>query len=177
MKLPGHHLQQKIRSRRDRDANRIIRILSLLEDSLLVLILSAMIMLAVSQIFLRNLWDSGFTWGDPMLRVMVLWVTMLGALVATWEGNHISIDVISRYLPATLQLNLNRFTDLFAALVCGLLSWHSGRFVYLEWQDGVMLLPSVPAWLCELIMPLGFGLMSLRFLLCAISGRPPEGQQ
>ncbi len=51
------------------------------EDALLVLILTAMIFLATIQIFLRNFLDMGFIWGDEMLRMLVLWLAVAGALV------------------------------------------------------------------------------------------------
>ncbi len=146
-----------------------------LEDGLLVFTLSLMILLASSQILLRNLWDSGITWGDPTLRVLVLWVTLLGAMAATREGNHIRIDLLSHYLPESLRAWSRRITDLFAALVTGLLAWHSGRFVRFEWEDGGILFGQVPAWVCEAIMPLGFAIMALRFLTGSLTGRrgPP----
>ena len=43
------------------------------EDALLVLLLSTMILLAGTQIVLRNMLDTGVVWIDPLLRVMVLW--------------------------------------------------------------------------------------------------------
>ncbi|MCW8949588.1 MAG: TRAP transporter small permease, partial [Sedimenticola sp.] len=49
------------------------------EDLLLSLLLTSMILLATSQILLRNFWDYSLTWGDPSLRLMVLWITLLGA--------------------------------------------------------------------------------------------------
>jgi TRAP-type C4-dicarboxylate transport system permease small subunit len=139
-----------------------------LEDSLLMLLLTGMILLATTQILLRNLLDTGLAWADPSLRIAVLWVALLGALAATRDDNHIRIDLLTRFLPEQAKRYSLMVTDLFSTLVCGLLAWHGGRFVYFEWQDGNTLFSSVPAWLCELIIPLGFGLMALRFLLAAL---------
>ena len=139
-----------------------------LEDGLLMLLLTGMILLATTQILLRNLWDTGLAWADPSLRIAVLWVALLGALAATRDDNHIRIDLLTRFLPDWAKRYSLMLTDLFSTLVCGLLAWHGARFVYFEWQDGSTLFSSVPAWLCELIIPLGFGLMALRFLLAAL---------
>lgn len=133
-----------------------------------MLLLTGMILLATTQILLRNLWDTGLAWADPSLRIAVLWVALLGALAATRDNNHIRIDLLTRFLPHGAKRYSLMVTDLFSALVCGLLAWHGGRFVYFEWQDGSTLFSSVPAWACELIIPLGFGLMALRFLLAAL---------
>ena len=139
-----------------------------------MLLLSAMILLATTQIALRNLLETGISWADPTLRILVLWLSLLGAMAATRDNNHIQIDLLSRFLPARARHWVQRLTDLFAAIVCALLSWHSGRFVLMEWEDGTLLFASVPAWACELILPIGFGIMALRFLLASLAGRPIE---
>ena len=156
--------------------NRIRRTLMRVEDGILVLLLGTMILLAALQIVLRNLWDSGIPWGDPLLRTLVLWVAMVGVMVATRHREHIKIDLLSRYLPAWLEETVRRATDLFAALACGLFSWQCGRFVLFEWQDGNRFYGEVPAWLPEVILPLGFGVLAARFLIQALS-RPQSGAE
>ena len=149
---------------------RLQRLTLLVEDTLLVAILTTLVLLATSQILLRNIWGTGIAWSDPLLRVLVLWIALLGAMAATRDNNHIRIDILSRFLPQRLRQISRHTTDLFAAVVSGLLAWHSARFVYLEWEDGNILFAAVPAWVCELILPLGFGVMALRFLLASVTG-------
>jgi TRAP-type C4-dicarboxylate transport system permease small subunit len=144
---------------------RFKRLVGHVEDGLLVALLGSMILLATAQILLRNLWDTGLIWADPSLRIAVLWIALLGAMAATRDNNHIRIDLLTRFLPPRARRWALLITDLFSSLVCGLLAWHGGRFVYFEWQDGNSLFSSVPAWACELIIPLAFGIMALRFLL------------
>jgi TRAP-type C4-dicarboxylate transport system permease small subunit len=146
-----------------------------LEVALLALMLSAMILLAAWQILLRNLFDSGLFWADPALRMMVLWLALLGAIAATQEDRHIRIDLFSRFLSARGKAWTNLITDLFSSLVCGLIAWHGGRLVYFEWQDGTQLFGGLPAWLGESIIPLGFGIMALRFLSSAPLRLRPGG--
>lgn len=153
---------------------RLIAWLQRVEDLLLALLLTGMILLASAQILLRNLFDSGLVWADPVLRITVLWVAMFGAMVATRERNHIHIDLLSRYLPERGTRYSHLFTDLFSAVVCGLVAWHAARFVYFEWQDGVRLFASFPAWFAELVLPLGFAVMALRFLLRVASELSPR---
>jgi TRAP-type C4-dicarboxylate transport system permease small subunit len=50
---------------------------------LLVLLLLAMISLAFAQIVLRNGFDGGIIWADSLLRIMVLWIALIGAVVAS----------------------------------------------------------------------------------------------
>ena len=155
---------------------RIRRGVARLEDALLTLLLTGMILLASAQIISRNLFSFGFVWGEPLLRVLVLWLALLGAMAATRDGNHIRIDVLSRFLPPGANLLVRRITDLFSALVCALVAWHASRFVHAEWQDGLELFSGVSSWAVELIIPVGFGVMALRFLLHTVLG-PPQGEQ
>jgi TRAP-type C4-dicarboxylate transport system permease small subunit len=154
---------------------RLLTWLQGIEDALLVLVLGAMIALAGTQILLRNLWGTGFAWTDPLLRLLVLWVGLLGAMAATRAGRHIDIDVLSRLLPERLRRPCRRLTDLFTSLVCALLAYHAGRFVWADWSAGTLAFATVPAWAGELILPLGFAVMTARFLLAALlaGGQPP----
>ncbi|WP_260293277.1 TRAP transporter small permease [Sedimenticola hydrogenitrophicus] len=141
-----------------------------LEDLLLSLLLTTMILLATGQILLRNLWDYSLAWGDPSLRLMVLWLTLLGAMVATREHNHIRIDLLSRYLPERAGRRVRRLTDGFTVLVCALLAWHAARFVLFEYEVGSRFLDLLPLWPFQLIMPLGFAVIALRLLISSLSG-------
>ncbi|MFW2440248.1 MAG: TRAP transporter small permease [Arenicellales bacterium] len=142
---------------------RAVKILHNIEDSLLVIILLTMVTLAFSQIVMRNFFDSGTIWLDPLLRVLVLWVGLLGALVATRQDKQISVDVLTRILPEKLKIISNIITRSFAAIVSAIIAWHSFRFLIDEWHSGVTAFGSVPAWLTESIIPFGFAVIALRY--------------
>lgn len=138
------------------------------EDSLLLVILLGMILLAGAQIVLRNFFDFSLFWGDEMLRLMVLWLTVAGGLAASRMDKHISVEVLDRFLPANLQIPVKIIIDLFTATVCGLFSWHSARFVMSSYEYGDTLMRDVPAWMLQIILPVGFALIAWRHLLLAI---------
>ncbi len=140
------------------------RVVAHLEKGLLALILGAMIIIATAQIVMRNIWGTGIDWSDPLLRVMVLWIGLLGAIAATRDGNHIKIDLLSKLLPATARQFLVPLTNLISAIICAIICYHAARFVIMEYHDGTIAFATVPAWICEIIIPIGFGLMALRFL-------------
>jgi TRAP-type C4-dicarboxylate transport system permease small subunit len=148
--------------------NRLERMGTHAEDALLLVILISMILLAGTQIFLRNFFDTGLFWGDEMLRLMVLWLTVAGGLAASRMDKHISIAVLDRFLPRRVQNVTRIIIDLFTASVCALFAWHSARFVMSSYEFGDMLMRHVPAWTLQSIMPVGFTLMSYRHLVLAI---------
>jgi TRAP-type C4-dicarboxylate transport system permease small subunit len=151
------------------------------EDTVLMLILIGMILLAGAQIFLRNFFDYSLFWGDEVLRLMVLWLTVAGGLAASRMNKHISIEVLDRFLPARLHTITRVIIDLFTAGVCGLFAWHSARFVMGSYEFGDTLLKNTPAWMLQIILPVGFGLMAYRHLLLALKqpfqSRNPDPQQ
>lgn len=138
------------------------------EDALLLIILISMILLAGTQIFLRNFFDYSLFWGDEMLRLMVLWLTVAGGLAASRMDKHISIAVLDRFLPASVQLLTKIIMDLFTAFICALFTWHSARFVMGSYEFGDTLMKNTPAWMLQIILPIGFGLMAYRHLVLAI---------
>ena len=142
---------------------RSVRILHNIEDSLLVIILLTMVALAFSQIVMRNFFGTGVIWLDPLLRVLVLWTGLMGALVATRQNKQISVDVLTRILPGNLKVISDIITRSFAAIVSGIIAWHSILFLIDEWHSGVTAFSSVPAWLPESIIPFGFAVISLRY--------------
>lgn len=144
--------------------SRFRRCTAWLEDALLVVMLAAMILLGAAQILLRNVFDIGLVWGDPLLRALVLWVGLLGAVVASRTGNHITIDLLSRYLTPRWQAAARVVTDLFTVLVCAVVSYYSLSLVQMDREEGVMAFAGVPAWWVEAVIPAGFAIMALRYL-------------
>jgi TRAP-type C4-dicarboxylate transport system permease small subunit len=148
---------------------KVFRWLHLTEDALLVFSLLAMLVIALAQIVLRNGFDSGVLWAESFARVLVLWVAMLGAMVATRENNHISIDAASRYLPTRWQPYFAALTSLLAGLVCGIVAWYCLELVRFEYEDQTLAFAQVPNWACQIILPIGFAVMSGRFLILCVT--------
>lgn len=134
------------------------------EDLLLVVLLLVMIGLAGLLILLRNVFDSGLIWGDELLRILILWICLVGAVAASRDDNHINIDLLSRFLPPPVQLMMRMFTDIFTIVVCLVLSWYSWSFVRMEIEFGSQVLIDYPSWLAQIILPVGFGLIAYRYL-------------
>lgn len=152
---------------------RALRTLHRAEDLLLALALIVLVLLAAAQILLRTVFDTGLLWLDPLLRTLVLWVAMLGAMVAAREGRHIGLDLFGRVLPLR-PLRMVRFvTHLFAAAVCAILAWHALRMVLDEHEIGTMAFASVPGWLAQSILPVALAVIALRLLIGAVRPAPP----
>jgi TRAP-type C4-dicarboxylate transport system permease small subunit len=138
-------------------------IIDQLEQILLVTLLSSMILIAFLQIVLRNLFSTGLAWGDMLVRNLVLWVSFIGAALATKEGKHINIDVVSHWMPPLGKGLIEFLIHLFSFFICGLLTFAALKFIKNETQMGNVTFLGIPAWIPEIILPVIFGLMALRF--------------
>ncbi len=138
------------------------------EDALLALLLSAMILLAATQIVLRNLFDSGFVWIDPLLRVLVLWLGLIGATVATRNNKHIRIDLLTRLFEPNTHRLIQSFVGQVSAWTCLLVAWFGFGWIRLDYADGVTAFAGIPAWLLEVIIPLSFTLIGVRYFILSL---------
>ena len=149
--------------------DRLVAGLKFVEDGLLVVLLSSMILVAAYQVIARNFFDTGILWGDALVRVLVLWVTFVGATIASRNDEHIRIDLLTRFVGDRFQKMLERFRSLFTAFVAGLFAWYSLEFVILDYQDGIIAFAGVPAWIFEVVMPVGALLIGFRYLMRTFS--------
>ena len=143
--------------------------ISRLEQILIAALLTVMILLAFWQIVLRNFFATGIDWGDSLIRYLVVWVGFVGAAIATKEGKHISIDVLSRWISGKGNSAIQVISHLSSAVICGLLAWAGIKFIWYEAQMGGTAFFDLPIWVPELIIPITFGLMTLRYTLRLIN--------
>jgi len=149
---------------------RALRALSAVEDSLLVFILVAVIVMAAAQILLRNVLGVGVSDMDSLARLMVLWLGMFGAIVASRKKKHINVDVLSPRLPKKARSLVSIGMDIFTAGISLVIAIFSTSLFVIEWESGVTVFASVPSWLAVAILPVSFGLIFFHYLLHIIDG-------
>lgn len=140
----------------------------LLENIILVSLLSGMMLLAVGQIVLREVFDTGIIWADELVRLVVLWLAMMGAMAACREDRHIRIDALSHLFSDNVISLIRIVVDLFAAGVCAVIAWHAYRYLQLEIEFEDTVLVNTPAWIAHVVIPIGFAVFSYRFLVSVV---------
>jgi TRAP-type C4-dicarboxylate transport system permease small subunit len=143
--------------------NGLLKFVNTVEDVALSLLLLAMVVLAPLQIALRNFFDLGLPWADPLIRVLVLWVGLLGAVSAARGNRHITIDLLNRLLPPRPQAMVSVVTSAFTVIVCSLLAYHGYRFVADEFEYGTDAFAGLPAWIFQTVIPFAFGAIAVRY--------------
>jgi C4-dicarboxylate transporter DctQ subunit len=139
-----------------------------LETGMLVLMLTVMMVVAVGQIVMREVFGTGFGWADELVRLMVLWLALVGSIAACRENRHIRIDALSHVLPDAAVNIIRVLVDVFAAVVCGVVAVQAWRFLQIEIEYEDMVLVDTPAWAAHSIIPVAFALMSYRFALSSV---------
>jgi TRAP-type C4-dicarboxylate transport system permease small subunit len=143
-------------------------ILNKVESALLIFMLATMVIVAFGQVMLRNVFHTGISGADILLRHLVLWIGFLGAAIATSEERHINIDALRRFLSPRIRSAVDVLTDIFAAIICYFLMNAALTFVKNELLDNRMVYQNIPAWYVQVIIPIGFGLLVIHFILRAI---------
>jgi TRAP-type C4-dicarboxylate transport system permease small subunit len=160
------------------------KLLSKIEGIFLVLLLSLMVVLTFAQVCLRALYTHAhlewanvvmghLDWSESFVRLLVLWLTFLGASLITGEGRHIKIDLFAALIPSQWL----PYRELLLSVVCMGITAAMVKvcidYLRLEMEFGASLFFRVPTWIGQLILPIGFALILFRFLLIAIE----QGQQ
>ena len=158
----------------------IDRLLTAVVAAVLICSFSVMLGLAFLQVFLRDTFHTGIPWGDTAARQLVIWVGFFGAYLATRSDKHFRIDVLTRFLGLRIRPWFNALSDIFAALICFFLVIASRTFVTVGLDPGAALFLGIPQTAAAAIVPAGFGLITVQFLLrtiealaAAIRGVPP----
>lgn len=86
---------------------------------------SVIVVLTISQIFFRFVLDSPLVWSEELVRLLVVWMTFIGAAVICWDGGHLSVDVLFVRLPSGARRALRIFNCIVALLFLGALVWFS----------------------------------------------------
>ncbi len=148
--------------------NVIDGLIAKLENILIIILLSLMVIVSFLQVILRNLFETGILWADPFLRYVVLWIAFIGASLATREDRHINIDIFTRLLPPRFKKFSSAITNIFASIACFLLLMASIDFIKMEVDFPSVVFLGLENWMLELVIPIGFGLMGFRFLFRAV---------
>jgi TRAP-type C4-dicarboxylate transport system permease small subunit len=143
-------------------------VLNKIEGAVLIFLLLVMLFMAFGQVVLRNFFSGGLVWGDILLRHLVLWIGFLGAALATSGERHLNIDILTRYLPERLRGAVAALSNVFAAAVCFFLFRASLTFIGFEIVNKNTVFADIPSWFAQIIIPIGFGLLTFHFIVRAI---------
>ena len=154
----------------------IDKIIAKIEGLLIVFSLFFLISFSFLQIVLRSLyiyanlkWANNLLgqidWTESFTRLLVLWLTFVGASLLTRDQRHIQIDILPSILPKGLLRIRDLVISMAAVAILVIMIIASMDFIKTEMTFGSTLFLNIPSWIGEIIIPIGFILILLRFLM------------
>jgi len=134
----------------------------IIECSLIAMLL-IMVIFVILQVILRNFFNSGIPWADVATRHIVLWISFLGAMLATRIRHHISIDALMRIIPKHARNGVRIALDALACTVSCMLALAAYDFVISEMDMGGELFIGIPTWSTLVIIPFGFAMIAIEY--------------
>jgi TRAP-type C4-dicarboxylate transport system permease small subunit len=135
------------------------------------LLIFTLVALGATQIFLRNAFNSGLLWADPMMRHIVLWLGASGAALASARVRHISVDALTRVLPDAMRPARRVIVYGATAIAAYLLVISTMRLVIDERAFGEVAFLGIHTWMLQAILPAAFALITYRTFLAILLGR------
>ena len=113
----------------------------------------------------RYLFDAPILWAEEILDYLMVWSVFIAAVLVTWQGRHIKMDLLSVMLPAAAGKIANWLGAALFAAVCLFMVGQSWTVTSLAWQmDQRSVAADIPMWLAHAGVLLGFAGMLLVLL-------------
>ncbi|HEX5094233.1 MAG TPA: TRAP transporter small permease [Burkholderiales bacterium] len=135
-----------------------------LEEGLMALLLTVMTLITFMQVIARYVFNYSFVWALELNTFLFAWLIFLGASYGVRVGSHIGVEMLVR----ALKPGPARAVAILATVLCMVYAGivFVGGWVYVSkmYTIGIMAqdIP-VPQWVPRLVLPIGFGLLFLRF--------------
>lgn len=120
--------------------------------------------LTIAQVVFRFVLDSPLIWSEELVRLLLVWVTFIGAAVVAWDGTHLNVNIVFVRLPSGLKAAARWFNLLVALSFLAILVWFSVRLVRIENMADMGALGIPYGWV-RLPATVGGGLMIVLVLL------------
>lgn len=109
-------------------------------------------------------------WIDILLRHLVLVCGFLGAMLAAKRRKHITIDALSKVMPAKVLPVTESCTSALAAMICIILAISGWNLVEIGLEFPKELMSWADEWMFQLVFPIGFLMLAFHFGVRAFEG-------
>jgi C4-dicarboxylate transporter DctQ subunit len=152
---------------------RIERALGAIDRVVRVIVVTALLSMT-AVLFLNSIGRSAlnvsFVGGPALGRLLVIWLTFLGAYLAVRSGKHIRVDVLQRLLSGAAMARLTVLAACAGALTTAYVAWLGAAFTWTRFAAGqVDPMLEIPSALFYLPVPIGASLMALAFAQAALN--------
>ncbi len=142
------------------------RILSQAENISIGIALLASTLMITINVIMRFIFKNAFSWSDEMVRYLIIYVTFVGCAGCVRRREHIAIDILSgtiknKAVLRVINILITLICLVFSAMIFSFSIKLVGHAIHYPQQTAGM---RIPQFIPYLMIPLGFFLMTLRYL-------------
>jgi TRAP-type transport system small permease protein len=97
---------------------------------------ATIVTLTIAQVFFRFVLNSPLVWSEEVVRILLVWMTFIGAAVVCWDGRHLSVDVLFNRLPKGMRRVMRVFNAVVGIAFLAALAWYSIPLLEIGWYVG-----------------------------------------
>lgn len=150
-----------------RSIQKVDKCLSMIENAVIILGLSAMFLILLAQVIMRYVFSRPLTWSEEAARFIFVYVSFIGISYAYRQKGHIRMEVVVNLFPQAVRRGLEVLINLGTiALFCYMIPI-SFRFIGI--QAGVKATAThIPMSIVYTALPLGMALSCVRLLISSL---------
>ena len=150
-----------------RSIQKVDKCLSMIENAVIILGLSAMFLILLAQVIMRYVFSRPLTWSEEAARFIFVYVSFIGISYAYRQKGHIRMEVVVNLFPQAVRRGLELLINLGTiALFCYMIPF-SFRFIGI--QAGVKATAThIPMSIVYTALPLGMALSCVRLLISSL---------
>ena len=130
------------------------------------LILIAMMLMTVSKIVLRAVFNIGVLGVDQISGVMMVYMTFIGAAWVLRSEGHVMVDLLTTSVSPGTRRVLNIIASVIGASVCFAMTYYAFKVIGLSLRRGIMVAAEIeiPRAVNLSAIPVGCALLGVEFL-------------
>lgn len=121
-------------------------------------------LLLFTNVVMRYVFLKPIFWAEELASYLMAWLIFLGAAAVAGGEGHISVNIVTRFLGPRGNRTLAILVNLFCMLFCLALAYYSWKHTMrVRGALQVTAAMALPMWWAYLALPVGSGLMALRY--------------
>ena len=150
-----------------RSIQKVDKCLSMIENAVIILGLSAMFLILLAQVIMRYVFSRPLTWSEEAARFIFVYVSFIGISYAYRQKGHIRMEVVVNLFPQAVRRGLEVLINLGTIALFCYMSPFSFRFIGI--QAGVKATAThIPMSIVYTALPLGMALSCVRLLISSL---------
>lgn len=137
-----------------------------IEEYLLVIIYTVMLLIATAQVFFRYVINLSISWSQDLLTYLLIWSVFIGISLAVKKRKHIKVELAFIILPPKFQYHLKVFSNM-AFIAFGLVISY---FSMIKIHKLIFINPQISEstglsmWIIQIAVPFGLMLSVFRLI-------------